>query len=162
LSREHFPKQLLALTGPQTLLQQTALRLDGIEGVEPAIVVCNEEHRFLVAEQLRQIDRHPQAILLEPFGRNTAPALALAALAINNPDAVMLVMPADHIIQDLAAFHAAVRQGHADEKACNLGIPPATGWLSADHGLPPASKIDFVEKPPGAGLPASGDISELC
>ena len=78
LSREHYPKQLLALTGERTMLQQTAMRLDGLPGVQPALVVCNEEHRFLVAEQLREIGKTPVNIILEPVGRNTAPALTLA------------------------------------------------------------------------------------
>src|SRR5688572_5797674 len=80
LSRELYPKQLLALTGERTMLQETALRLAGLSAAKP-VVVCNEAHRFLVAEQLRQLGVEPQAILLEPFGRNTAPAIALAALA---------------------------------------------------------------------------------
>lgn len=110
LSREHYPKQLLALTGKRTMLQQTALRLDGLAGVEPSVLVCNEEHRFLVAEQLREISKIPADIILEPVGRNTAPALTLAALALakHNPQAVMLVMPADHIIRDAKIFQSAV------------------------------------------------------
>src|SRR5882672_7078557 len=80
LSRELYPKQLLALTGERTMLQETALRLAGLEAGAP-VVVCNEAHRFLVAEQLRQLNVEPLAILLEPVGRNTAPAIALAALA---------------------------------------------------------------------------------
>ena len=80
LSRELYPKQLLALTGERTMLQQTALRLSGLAAASP-VVVCNEAHRFLVAEQLRQLKMEPRAVVLEPFGRNTAPAIALAALA---------------------------------------------------------------------------------
>lgn len=78
LSRELYPKQLLALTGSETLLQQTVIRLKGLKGVGAPIIVCNEEHRFLVAEQLRQVAIEPEAIILEPDGRNTAPAAAVA------------------------------------------------------------------------------------
>src|SRR3989337_2973437 len=80
LSREHYPKQLLALVGEQTMLQQTISRLDNLPDIQAPLVVSNEEHRFLVAEQLRQLNKTPQAIILEPVGRNTAPALTLAAL----------------------------------------------------------------------------------
>ena len=101
VSREHYPKQLLALLTDQTLIQDSVSRLDGL-GVDGAlqmqapVVVCNEEHRFFIAEQLRQIDRQPEIIILEPQGRNTAPALTLAALAIatRDPEIIMLVMPA--------------------------------------------------------------------
>jgi mannose-1-phosphate guanylyltransferase/mannose-6-phosphate isomerase len=116
LSRELYPKQLLALTGEHTMLQETALRLAGLAASAP-LVVCNDAHRFLVAEQLRQLGVKPSAILLEPFGRNTAPAIALAAhtaLKIAaafpepDPDPALLVLPADHVIGDVPAFQAAV------------------------------------------------------
>ena len=114
LSRELLPKQLLALTGERTMIQETAARLRGFtaEGFGDAvapIVVCNEAHRFLVAEQLREMGLPPSAILLEPVGRNTAPAIALAAHAaqqVAGEDALLLVLPADHVLQDLAAFQA--------------------------------------------------------
>jgi mannose-1-phosphate guanylyltransferase/mannose-6-phosphate isomerase len=129
LSREQYPKQLLSLSGNLTMLQETAMRLNGTTQQVAAIVVCNEEHRFLVAEQLRQIDRVPQDILLEPFGRNTAPALTLAAQAVStrDPSAVMLVMPADHVIRDQAAFYAAVLKGQDEALSGRLvtfGIVP--------------------------------------
>ena len=115
LSRELYPKQLLALTGERTMLQQTALRLEGLAATPP-VIVCNEAHRFLVAEQLRQLNVEPRAMLLEPFGRNTAPAIALAAhaalkAAASTPDAdpVLLVLPADHVIRDVPTFQKAVR-----------------------------------------------------
>jgi len=115
LSRELHPKQLLALASEQSMLQETAMRLAGLNAAAP-LLVCNDAHRFLVAEQLRQIDIKPAAILLEPFGRNTAPAIALAAHAAlrlaastPEPDPVLLVLPADHVIRDIAAFQAAVR-----------------------------------------------------
>jgi mannose-1-phosphate guanylyltransferase / mannose-6-phosphate isomerase len=113
LSRELYPKQLLALTGERTMLQQTALRLEGLQATAP-VVVCNEAHRFLVAEQLRQINIEPRALVLEPFGRNTAPAIALAALAAlkaagADADPVLLVLPADHVIRDVPTFQKAVK-----------------------------------------------------
>ncbi len=117
LSRERYPKQFLALVTDKTLFQDTVRRLDGLQdgalgdsALLPPMVVCNEVHRFLVAEQLREIDSPHAGILLEPVGRNTAPALTLAALhAIRTgQDPVLLVMPADHVIQDTAAFHQAV------------------------------------------------------
>src|SRR5271169_1185652 len=93
LSREMYPKQLLALTSKQTMLQDTAARLAGIKGAAPPIVVCNEAHRFTVAEQLRTMGIGASAILLEPVGRNTAPAVALAALKAQqlDPDALIIV-----------------------------------------------------------------------
>jgi mannose-1-phosphate guanylyltransferase / mannose-6-phosphate isomerase len=114
LSRELHPKQLLALAAEQTMLQETAMRLAGLNAAAP-LLVCNEAHRFLVAEQLRQLDIKPAAILLEPVGRNTAPAIALAAHAAlrlagstSEPDPVLLVLPADHVIRDVPAFQTAV------------------------------------------------------
>ena len=101
LSRELLPKQLLALTGERTMLQETAARLAGFPDVTGPVVVCNEAHRFLVAEQLREMELAPTAILLEPVGRNTAPAIALAAhaaLAAPGEDALLLVLPADHVL----------------------------------------------------------------
>ena len=116
LSREKYPKQLLPLFGDDSLLQGTVRRLAGIEGLQlaPTMVVCNEEYRFVIAEQLRLIG-HEGVIILEPVGRNTAPALTLAALeaTIQGEDPVLLVMPADHIIIDNAAFQLAVREGAA-------------------------------------------------
>ena len=117
LSREKHPKQLLALAGDDTLLQATVRRLDGMEAgdnvtLNAPLVVCNEEYRFVIAEQMRVMDRHAR-IVLEPAGRNTAPALTLAALAVHQDqaDAVLLVMPADHVMLDVQAFLVAVRQG---------------------------------------------------
>src|SRR5579862_4456188 len=115
LSRELYPKQLLALIGERTMLQQTALRLEGLSAAPP-VIVCNDAHRFLVAEQLRQIHIEPRALVLEPFGRNTAPAIALAAQAAlkavggtADADPVLLVLPADHVIRDVPAFQKAAR-----------------------------------------------------
>ena len=113
LSREFYPKPFLSIADRSSMLQETILRLDGVEDVADPIVVCNEEHRFLVAEHSRQIDRLPQSIILEPSGRNTAPALTLAALALSaqaedGDSPVMLVLPADHTIADVEAFQQAV------------------------------------------------------
>lgn len=111
LSRELYPKQLLALVGEQTLFQQTILRLKGLADVLPPLVVCNEEHRFLIAEQLRQLGLDNSGIVLEPVGRNTAPALTLAAFEAvrDGDDPVLLVMPADQVVTDVASFQAAIR-----------------------------------------------------
>ena len=114
LSREKYPKQLLPLIGDDSLLQATVRRVEGISGAEIAapMVVCNEEYRFVIAEQLRLMGT-PGAIVLEPFGRNTAPALTLAALAAmrDGGDPVLLVMPSDHVILDVPAFQSVVREG---------------------------------------------------
>ncbi len=154
LSREYYPKQLLALTGERTLLQETGHRLDGIENVLPPIVVCNEEHRFLVAEQLREVDVFPSSIILEPVGRNTAPALALAAMSLleKGADPVMLVMPADHIISDIATFQSVVKEGAklaTKDRLVTFGVvpdSPATGYGYIKKG--DGTDVDaFVEKP---------------
>ena len=114
LSREHFPKQLLPLAGgSETMLQATVARTGGLPAVAAPVVVCNEAHRFMVAEQLRQAGVEGARIVLEPVGRNTAPAIALAAHAAlamaGDADPLLLVLPADHVVRDTAAFQAAVR-----------------------------------------------------
>jgi mannose-1-phosphate guanylyltransferase/mannose-6-phosphate isomerase len=163
LSRQAYPKQFLSLLGDQTLLQDTACRVAGLgEGVEQLspIVVCNEEHRFLVAEQLREVGQEPAAILLEPIGRNTAPALTLAALAASREgaDPVLIAMPADHVIGDADAFRALVRAAlplAEDGDVVTFGIvpdAPETGFGYIRRGAPlegtPAFLLDrFVEKP---------------
>lgn len=113
LSREHYPKQLLPLHGQQTLLQQTAMRICKLEDVKPPIVVCNEEHRFLISEQLLAIGIRSASLILEPVGRNTAPALTLAAFSLPEKDhkTVLLAMPADHVIRNDDAFLVAVSVG---------------------------------------------------
>ncbi len=162
LSRELYPKQLLALTGERTLIQQTALRLEGVSAAAP-VVVCNEAHRFLVAEQLRQIGIEPAAMVLEPVGRNTAPAIALAAQAAlgaaRADDPLLLVLPADHVIRDVPAFQKAVRAAMGPAGAGKLvtfGIVPSapeTGYgyiqRGARHGAAYAI-ARFVEKPDAA------------
>ncbi len=182
LSREHYPKQLLAPFGDDSLLQATAARLAGLEGrsdaleILPELVICNEEHRFLVAEQLRVAGHEPGGILLEPVGRNTAPAVTLAALRAAHEDeqTVLLVMPADHLIADLDAFQrAVVAAAHlADGGAVvTFGIVPTHaetgyGYIQQGATLPPVAGVSghvierFVEKPDqetAEGYLAAGD-----
>jgi mannose-1-phosphate guanylyltransferase/mannose-6-phosphate isomerase len=159
LSRELYPKQLLALLGPRTMLQQTALRVEGLDCAAP-VVVCNEAHRFLVAEQLRALKITPRAIILEPFGRNTAPAIALAALAAlrdaGEIDPLLLVLPADHVLRDTAVFQQAVRtalQAAEQGQLVTFGIVPSTpetGYGYIQRGEPHGEVFRiarFVEKP---------------
>lgn len=160
LSRQLYPKQLLPLVGKDTMLQATLKRLEGIAGLAAPIVVCNEEHRFLVAEQLRQIGTQPEAILLEPAGRNTAPAVALAAASTlqareQGDDPVLLVLPADHVIRNTEAFHAAVATGAklaAEGKLVTFGVVPdrpetGYGYIRAAARAGAAAVQQFVEKP---------------
>ena len=160
LSRQLYPKQLLPLVGKDTMLQATLKRLEGIAGLAAPIVVCNEEHRFLVAEQLRQIGTQPEAILLEPAGRNTAPAVALAAASTlqareQGDDPVLLVLPADHVIRNIEAFHAAVATGAklaAEGKLVTFGVVPdrpetGYGYIRATARDSAAAVQQFVEKP---------------
>ena len=160
LSRELYPKQLLALTGERTLLQQTALRLEGLAAGAP-VVVCNEAHRFLVAEQLRQLQIEPAAMVLEPVGRNTAPAIALAAHAALKAaaDPLLLILPADHVIRDVPAFQKAVRAAlipAGEGKLVTFGIVPSspeTGYGYIQRGAPAGDAFAiarFVEKPDAA------------
>ncbi|WP_323143972.1 mannose-1-phosphate guanylyltransferase/mannose-6-phosphate isomerase [Massilia phyllosphaerae] len=161
LSRAVMPKQLLPLVTDKTMLQETALRVRGWPDVMAPLVVCGNEHRFLVAEQLRDIGITPHGILLEPAGRNTAPAVAAAAqfLKAQDPDAVMLVLPADHVIEKNEAFRVAVERAYRlvqDGSLATFGIVPGapeTGYGYIKRGEPLAGcddcyKIErFVEKP---------------
>jgi mannose-1-phosphate guanylyltransferase/mannose-6-phosphate isomerase len=160
LSRKLYPKQFLALTGEQTLFQQTLQRLS-IEGMQPPVLVSNQEHRFIVLEQMEQIGQQAQLLLLEPFGRNTAPAVAMAALQLvaEGRDELMLVLPADHVLDDQQAFRQALALATvAAEKGemVLFGVPadrPETGYGyirgQADDTLPDgvARVANFVEKP---------------
>src|SRR5215472_1514229 len=163
LSRELYPKQFLPLVGSQTMLQETLARLDGLPAEAP-IVVCNEQHRFIVAEQLRQIGVTAAAIVLEPAGRNTAPAAAVAALAAlagaaDQEDPVLLVLPADHAIRDVARFQVAVKLGLEAARGGALvtfGIVPdkpetGYGYIRCETGSGPVYPVaQFVEKPDAA------------
>ncbi|MDR3221405.1 MAG: mannose-1-phosphate guanylyltransferase/mannose-6-phosphate isomerase [Candidatus Accumulibacter sp.] len=164
-SREAFPKQLLPLTGERSLLQETVARLDGFSGESDAspLVVSNEEYRFITAEQLRQSGVRSASIVLEPVGRNTAPALTLAALEAgrDGDDPVLLVMPADHVIVDRAAFQQAIaegaRQAECGALVCFGIVPeiPETGYGYLRTGEPVAGSAartlaEFVEKPDAA------------
>ena len=109
LSRKHYPKQFISLVNQTTLFQDTILRLQ--EEMDEPTIICNESHRFLVAEQLRQINKKSNNIILEPIGKNTAPAITLAALKLtmNKQDPVLFVLPADHSIQNKEAFHESIK-----------------------------------------------------
>ncbi len=157
LSRSNYPKQFLALTGEHSLLQQTLLRLQGLQH-QPPLLICQEDHRFIAAEQVRQTGISGAAILLEPAGRNTAPAIALAAFYAlsHDPKALMLVLPADHVISDEDAFHQAVRQAEplaAGNKVVTFGIVPtqaetAYGYIRRGTATTSGFFVDaFVEKP---------------
>ncbi len=169
LSRESYPKQLLPLIGKRTMLQDTAARASGLPDLAAPIVVCNESHRFMVAEQMREHGTTPQAIILEPVGRNTAPAVAVAALvaldrahknkAGNDADPILLVLPADHVIRDVAAFQAAVVSGSvaaAAGKLVTFGVVPdraetGYGYIRRASGDGPTYPVQqFVEKPDAA------------
>lgn len=161
MSRELYPKQFLRLFGQNSMLQETITRLSGLEIHEP-MVICNEEHRFLVAEQLRQLNKLSNNIILEPVGRNTAPAIALAALQAtrDGDDPLMLVLAADHIINNQSAFHDAIRvaEQYADEgHLVTFGIvpnAPETGYGYIQRGVALTDSAHsayqvarFVEKP---------------
>ena len=163
LSRKLYPKQFLALTGEHSLFQQTLQRLS-FEGMQKPVVVCNLEHRFIVNEQLAQIGLGAQAMLLEPFGRNTAPAVAMAALQLlgEGRDELMLILPADHVIDDELALRKALelaRVAAEEGEMVLFGIPansPETGfgYIKAARGedgddlVPGAYRVmQFVEKP---------------
>jgi len=161
LSRELYPKQLIDIYNENTMLQNTILRLQGIDKMGPPIVVCNEAHRFMTAEQLRMMETDPYAIILEPVGRNTAPAIALAAIKAmeNEKDPILLVLPADHVIEKIPDFHDAIKVGidYAKEnKLITFGIIPNSpeigyGYIKKGELLKEetgTSKIEkFVEKP---------------
>ena len=163
LSRETYPKQFLPLVDQHTMLQNTALRIAGLNDMAAPMVVCNEDHRFMVAEQLRSVGIHPAAVMLEPVGRNTAPAVAIAALQARSAgaDPLLLILPADHVITDVTGFRAAILQvaPHA-EAGCliTFGIVPATpetgyGYIKAGPSINDAQvyTVDrFVEKPDSA------------
>jgi mannose-1-phosphate guanylyltransferase/mannose-6-phosphate isomerase len=161
LSRAIYPKQLLALTSERTLLQETARRNAADAGFADPIVICNEEHRFLIEEQLRLADVRAQQVMLEPAGRNTGPATAAVALwlAERDPDALMLVQPSDHNIGAPGSLHAAVQAGIAAAEAGRIitfGVKPTRpepgyGYIQAGPLLEGSDRVlavdQFVEKP---------------
>jgi mannose-1-phosphate guanylyltransferase/mannose-6-phosphate isomerase len=177
LSRELHPKQLLPLVGDRTMLQETVARVQGLEALAAPVLICNESHRFMVAEQLQSIGVKPLAIVLEPVGRNTAPAAAVAALlalqraaTLPDHDPVLLVLPADHVIADADAFRDAVRLGLPAAQAGKLvtfGVVPdraetGYGYIQRAVGPGPVFPIEcFVEKPDAAAAGryvSSGDF----
>ena len=174
LSRRESPKQLLALAGPRTMIQDTLARASG-DGFAAPIVICGEQHRFLIAEQVLEAGIANARIILEPKGRNTAPAAAIAALAVleSDPDGLVLLMPSDHVVADRAAFQAAVAvaaKAARDGALVTFGIRPSapeTGYgyikAGAPASVPGAFAVErFVEKPDRAtaeGYLASGDYS---
>jgi mannose-1-phosphate guanylyltransferase/mannose-6-phosphate isomerase len=157
LSREAYPKQFLPLAGDDTLLQATWLRVAPIATSAPPIVIANEEHRFLAAEQLRLVGVSDPAIVLEPVGRNTAPAIAAAALQAMaaGDDPLLLVLPSDHVVRDAAGFRAAVLAASpaAEQGALvTFGIVPDApetgfGYIEAAPGEGIRKVLRFVEKP---------------
>ncbi len=168
LSRGLYPKQMLNLINEHTMLQNTILRLSGLDDSSSPLVVCNEEHRFMTAEQLRNINIQPWSIILEPVGRNTAPAIAAAAIKIlndnnhgvkNDNDHMLLILPADHVIDKISDFYKALEQGRAYAERGYLVtfgvIPdgPESGYGYIQKGKRVDEKLDicrikrFVEKP---------------
>lgn len=160
LSRESMPKQLLALHGERTMIQETVLRAH-VPGAAAPLLMCGENHRFLVAEQMQAIGIAPRAIVLEPIGRNTAPATAIAALLTTeqDPEGVILLLPSDHVITDAAAFNAAVSCAAAGARAGHIvsfGIAPNAaetgyGYIHLGETLDALSGLcrveGFKEKP---------------
>ena len=164
LSRQSYPKQFLSLCGEndKSLLQKTYERISNIKGLQDPIIICNEEHRFLVAEQMRNINVNPKAIILEPEGKNTAPAIALGAFKANEDyeDSILLVLSADHIIKDVNIFIKVLEEGFKSAQEDNLvtfGVIPnrpevGYGYIESesdlDKGNIKGSKIvKFIEKP---------------
>lgn len=159
LSRGNYPKQFLALNGNSTMLQQTITRLNGLNHA-PVMLICNEEHRFIAAEQVRQLGVEHSGIFLEPVGRNTAPAIALAAFKAieNNQDPLLLVLAADHVIKNTQVFQQSVEQAQRlaeKDKLVTFGIvgdKPETGYGYIKRGQPIHATSafvvnSFVEKP---------------
>ena len=154
LSRAALPKQFLPLVTEKTMFQETLLRLHGLPDVAEPLLICNNEHRFLAAEQLREINIQPLSLILEPLGRNTAPAVAVAAFAAQakDPTATLLVLPADHLIRDSLGFHTAIHSAlelAQQNKLVTFGITPDT----------PATGFGYIER--GSAINASNNCFEV-
>ena len=168
LSRKSFPKQFLNLleSDEYTMLQKTYKRIENFEGISNPIVICNEEHRFIVAHQMKEINIEPLEIILEPEGRNTTPAITIAALKVldifenTNIDPILLILSSDHLIKDITNFHKAIKNSISIALKDNLiifGVPPtypatAYGYIKSENFLEKnkytTSKVDqFIEKP---------------
>ena len=163
LSRSSYPKQYLAMDkeSNHTFLQSTVLRLNGMKNIDSPLIVCNEEQRFVVAEQMRAISIVPETILLEPFGKNTAPAIALSALIATkkNYDPILLILPSDHTIKDVDAFQKKISEGIELAKEGDLitfGIVPKCpetqyGYIQSKEEICKTKKsseiVNFIEKP---------------
>ncbi len=161
VSRARHPKQLYALASEHTMLQETALRLHGTANVAPPLIICNDEHRFFIAEQLRALNVTPEDIVLEPVGRNTAPAAAVSALLLakKDPSAIMVVLPADHVIADVDTFRDKVARAAelaAEGRLVTFGIVPTApetgyGYIRRTDDMLPGGDVyevrQFVEKP---------------
>ena len=169
LSRQLYPKQFMQLVEPHTLLQSTLLRLSPLDGIQPPIIICNDEHRFIVAEQLREIGIKPQAIVLEPVGRNTAPAIAVAGLMAysKQEDSILLVLPADHYIEDRQGLAQTVTQGlrfAQKGRMVTFGVvpqAPETGYGYIRKGeVIHAETAPEGDRPVVRDLPVAGVVAE--
>lgn len=159
LSRGQYPKQFLPLVSGNTMIQETLLRLNGVANLKAPIAVCNEDHRFMMAEQMWEIGSKPSTIILEPVGKNTAPAVAMAALCAAEDD-VLLILPADHVIVETQAFHVAIQQAEKlaqQDLLVTFGIvatAPETGYgyiKAANAQVDDGFRVEaFVEKPDSA------------
>ena len=157
LSRKHKPKQFIALFGENTMFQETLSRLSGIGGMQAPIIVCNNDHRFMVAEQLHELEINSANIILEPIGRNTAPALAISALQAQaaGEDPILLVLAADHVIDNIPAFHQAIATAKTQAEEgllVTFGIVPTSpntgyGYIQAEEKNITSRVKRFVEKP---------------
>ena len=164
LSRESFPKQYIALNSSDSLsfFQKTQIRLEGLKNIENPIIICNEEQRFLVAEQMREINISPKSIILEPFGKNTAPAITIAALKAleESNEKILLVLSSDHEIKDPLSFKKAIEEGIKDaknEKLVTFGIKPDSpetgyGYIEIEENISNQEVKslpvkNFIEKP---------------
>lgn len=154
VSRVSLPKQFIRLTSDKTLLQETLIRLHGLQNVHAPMLVCNEQHRFIAAEQLREANIAADLIILEPVGRNTAPAAAIGALRAlqHDPNALVMILPSDHVILDVASFHRVIREGSR---------LAAEGWLVTFGIKPTAPKTGYGYIQTGASLNGTGMAYEV-